>query len=203
MFSTILANSTMIGTRYNKVDRNISILPNTGTSISGNINMINDNKKSQGYDFTNFLVISALSFPLTRNLCILPLISTGAQPLQIIARTVFFKVHSLFVAKLKLRASTKTRNNVSTNTNTTLVNIASDIRTASTTLNPSARKGANTYSPSRSILIFNKCLVRYTQSLQPLMLNVAFCATSTLFPKLTLTSISVDVAIVNSFFLSF
>lgn len=146
MFSTMLANSTMIGTRYNKVDRNTSILPSIGISTSGNVKRMNDNRNNHGYDFTNFLVISARSFPLTKNLCILPLISTGAQPLQRMARTVFFKVHSLFVAKLKLRASTKTRNKVSIKTNTTLVNIASDIRTASTTLNPSTRKGANTTS---------------------------------------------------------
>ena len=55
-------------------------------------------------------------------------------------------VSSLLVAKLKLRASTKTRKNVSTNTNTTLVNMASEIRTASATLNPSTMKGANTTS---------------------------------------------------------
>ena len=52
-------------------------------------------------------------------------------------------VSSLLVAKLKLRASTKTRKNVSTNTNTTLVNMASDIRTAYATLNPATIKGDN------------------------------------------------------------
>ena len=48
MFSTILANSTKIGTKYINVDKNTSILPSIGTSTSGNINKINDNKKSQG-----------------------------------------------------------------------------------------------------------------------------------------------------------
>ena len=99
--------------------------------------------------------MSARSFPLTRNLRWCPLTSTLAHPRHMIARNIFLMVNSLLVAKLKLRASTKTRKNVSTKTNTTLVNIASDIRTASATLNPSAMKGDNTTSIIYSPLIAN------------------------------------------------